>query len=126
MTLEDVLEELVGEIVDETDIAEEPMVRTSRNQIIASGDADLREINHFFNTSFPLLEHRSLNGYLLEELGRVPDQGERLTREGIGMEILEASETQILRARLERVATVSEVAEASSNPQEEADGRANG
>ena len=33
------------------------------------GATDLREINHFFNTALPQLEHRSLNGYLLDELG---------------------------------------------------------
>ena len=102
VTLEDVLEELVGEIVDERDVAEEPIVRVSRTEIIAAGDADLREINHFFNTAFPQLEHRSLNGYLLDELGRVPDGGETLEREGILIEVLEATETQVIRARLRR------------------------
>ncbi|MGH7482166.1 MAG: transporter associated domain-containing protein, partial [Longimicrobiales bacterium] len=68
----------------------------------AAGDADLREINHFFNTALPQLEHRSLNGYLLEELGRVPDAGETIEREGIRIEVLEASGTQVLRARLRR------------------------
>jgi CBS domain containing-hemolysin-like protein len=104
VTLEDVLEELVGEIEDEMDVAEEPIVRVSRSEILAAGDADLREINHFFNISLPQLEHRSLNGYLLEELGRVPDAGETLERDGIVIEVLEASETQVIRARLRRAA----------------------
>jgi putative hemolysin len=103
VTLEDVLEELVGEIVDETDVAEDAITRLSRNEIVAWGDADLREINHFFNTALPQLEHRSLNGYLLEELGRVPDPGEQLEREGILIEVMEASETQVMRARLRRI-----------------------
>jgi putative hemolysin len=102
VTLEDVLEELVGEIVDETDVAEESIVRVSRNELIATGDADLREINHFFNTALPQLEHRSLNGYLLEELGRVPELAERIERDGIIIEVLEATDTQVLRARLSR------------------------
>lgn len=109
VTLEDVLEELVGEIVDEMDIAEEPILRISRNEIIAAGDTDLREINHYFNTSFPLLEHRSLNGYLLEELGRVPTAGESLEREGIIIEVLDATETQVLRARLRRTPPLPEM-----------------
>lgn len=108
VTLEDVLEELVGEIVDEMDVAEEPIQRVSRNEIIAAGDTDLREINHYFNTSFPLLEHRSLNGYLLEELGRVPEAGESLEREGLAIEVLDATETQVLRARLRRIAPPGE------------------
>jgi putative hemolysin len=49
VTLEDVLEELVGEIVDETDVPEDAITRISRNEILAWGDADLREINHYFN-----------------------------------------------------------------------------
>lgn len=102
VTLEDVIEELVGEIVDEIDVVEEPIIRISRNEIVAAGDADLREVNHFFNTSFPQLEHRSLNGYLLEELGCVPEPGEMLEREGIEIEVLEATETQVIRARLRR------------------------
>lgn len=104
VTLEDVLEELVGEIVDETDIPDEPILRLSRTEIVAAGDADLREINHFFNTALPQLEHRSLNGYLLEELGRVPDSGEQLERDGVRVEVLEATETQVVRARLTRTA----------------------
>jgi putative hemolysin len=108
VTLEDVLEELVGEIVDETDVAEDALVRVSRNEIVAWGDADLREINHFFNTTLPQLEHRSLNGYLLEELGRVPHPGEELEREGILMQIVDATETQVTRVRLRRVGVSQE------------------
>jgi CBS domain containing-hemolysin-like protein len=102
VTLEDVLEELVGEIADEKDVAEDLITRVSRAEIIAKGDADLRDINHIFHTAFPQLEHRSLNGYLLEELGRVPETGETLEREGIFIEVLEATETQVERARLKR------------------------
>ncbi len=100
VALEDILEELVGEIVDESDIAVEPIIRLSRNEILVNGGADLREINHFFNTTFPLLEHRSLNGYLLDVLGRVPSPGEKITAEGVIIEVTAASDTQVLRARL--------------------------
>jgi CBS domain containing-hemolysin-like protein len=109
VTLEDLIEELVGDIVDETDVAQEPILRVSRHEIIAAGDADLREINHFFNTSFPQLEHRSLNGYLLDELGRVPAQGEKLERAGIMIEVLEATDTQVIRARLRRMIGAPEI-----------------
>ena len=107
-TLEDVLEELVGEIEDERDVAEEVIVRVSRNEIVAAGDADLREINHVFNIALPQLEHRSLNGYLLEELGHVPEPGERVVTDGVVIEVLEASEMQVLRARLKRLAAQPE------------------
>lgn len=102
VTLEDILEELVGEIVDETDLERQPVVRLSRNEILVEGQADLREVNHFFNSTFPQLEHRSLNGYLLDELGYVPEVGERIEREGVVIHVVEATETQVLRARLVR------------------------
>lgn len=102
ITLEDILEELVGEIVDETDVAEESITRLGRNDLLVDGGADLREINHFFNTAFPLLEHRSFNGYLLDLLGRVPPSGEKIIQEGVIIEVLEASDTQVVRARLTR------------------------
>ncbi len=111
VTLEDILEELVGEITDEREIKEELIARVGRNQIVVDGAAELREINHFLNTSLPQLEHRSLNGYLLEELGRVPEAGAKLEREGVLIEVLEASETQVLRARLTRVGKKGEVPE---------------
>lgn len=102
VTLEDVLEELVGEIADEKDVTEDLITRVSRTEILAEGDADLREINHIFHTAFPQLEHRSLNGYLLEEFGRVPEGGETIEREGISIEVLAATDTQVERARLKR------------------------
>ena len=52
------------------------------------------------NVSLPQLEYRSLNGLILEELGHVPEPGETVQQNGLRIEILEASETQVLRARL--------------------------
>jgi CBS domain containing-hemolysin-like protein len=104
LALEDILEELVGEIAEERGAADDSIVRLSRNEILVDGSADLREINHFFNTNFPLLEHRSLNGYLLDVLGRVPELGEQVSREGVRIEVTAVSETQVLRARLIRLA----------------------
>ncbi|MEJ2503799.1 MAG: hemolysin family protein [Gemmatimonadota bacterium] len=108
VTLEDVIEELVGEIEDETDVTEINIVRISRHEIIAEGDTELREINHIFNTALPLLEHRSLNGYLMEELGRVPEPKETLERQGLTIEVLDASETQVVRARITRHTPLTE------------------
>ena len=61
VTLEDVLEELVGEIVDETDLPEEPLIRISRNEVIADGALDLREINYPFKDLFSSWGRETLN-----------------------------------------------------------------
>ena len=63
VTLEDVIEELVGEIEDETDIAEESIHRISRDELEVEGAVELREVNYAFNVSLPNLDHRSLNGF---------------------------------------------------------------
>ncbi len=102
ITLEDILEELVGEIVDETDVPSETFQRVGRNSIVVEGAVDLREINHFFNTSLPVLEYRSLNGYLLHAFGRVPDPHESVETDGLRIEVLSATETQVTRARITR------------------------
>jgi CBS domain containing-hemolysin-like protein len=103
VTLEDVLEELVGEIEDETDLPEEPLIRISRNEFIASGALDLREINYALQVSLPLLEHRSLNGFIVEELGFVPEKGETLERHGLRIDVVDATETQVVRARVRKL-----------------------
>jgi putative hemolysin len=103
VTLEDVVEELVGEIEDETDLPEIALVSVSDEEILAEGSVDLREVNQALGLSLPLEEHRSLNGLILEELGRVPTVGETLQLEGLEVEVMEASETQMLRARLRKV-----------------------
>jgi CBS domain containing-hemolysin-like protein len=105
VTLEDVIEELVGEIEDERDVVEESIHRISRNEVEVEGGIELREVNHAFNVSLPQLEYRSLNGFILEEMGRVPDPGEKMELPGLEIEILDASETQVLRARLRRLHT---------------------
>lgn len=105
VTLEDVLEELVGEIVDETDVDQEELIRVSRSEIVVDAGIDLREINHALNVSLPQLEFRSLNGLILEELGHVPERGEVLMLDGLRIEMLDATDTQVLRARLTKVSS---------------------
>lgn len=103
VTLEDVLEELVGEIVDEWDVDEEELTHVSPDELVAEATADLRDINQAFQVSLPLAEHRSLNGFILEELGFVPSAGETFDRAGVRIQILEATETQVVTARLTRL-----------------------
>jgi CBS domain containing-hemolysin-like protein len=103
VTLEDLLEELVGEIEDETDLPEEPLIRISKTEIIANGALDVREINYAFKLALPQTEHRSLNGFIIEELGYVPEKGESLERHGVRIDVVDATETQVLRARVRKV-----------------------
>ena len=103
VTLEDVLEELVGEIEDETDIAEEAIRRISKDELEAEGGVELREVNYALNVSLPHLDHRSLNGFIVEEFGRVPREGETLRLPGLKIEVLQATDTQVVRARVTKM-----------------------
>jgi len=102
VSLEDILEELVGEIDDERDRPTEPIRRVGRNEIVADATADLKEVNQAFGTDLPVQEHRSLNGLLLESFGRVPSVGETVEIDGITIEVIDAEETQVLRVRVKR------------------------
>lgn len=102
VTLEDVLEELVGEIVDETDVEQEDIIHVSDTVVECDAGVDLRDLGEALDMSFPSGEHRSLNGFILDELGHVPIAGEAFMTAGVRIEITEASETQVLRARLTR------------------------
>jgi putative hemolysin len=108
VTLEDVLEELVGEIHDETDVEGEEIVHVSPTTVEVGAGIDMRDLDEALDVSLPKAEHRSLNGFILEELGQVPEPGASFERAGVLIEILEATETQVVRARLSKVAEVEE------------------
>ena len=111
VTLEDILEELVGEIRDETDVEEEDIVRISDDSVECDAGVDLRELDEALGIALPQGEHRSLNGLLLEELGHVPEAGAQLVTAVVRIDVLEASDTQVLRARVTRIAPVDTEAE---------------
>lgn len=111
VTLEDILEELVGEIRDETDVEEEEIVRISDDSVECDAGVDLRELDEALGIALPQGEHRSLNGLLLEELGHVPEAGAQLVTAVVRIDVLEASDTQVLRARVTRIAPVDTEAE---------------
>ena len=72
------------------------------------------EINQLFDTEIPVLEHRTVNGLLLDEFGRVPDRSETHELEGVRIEVLESTETQVQRVRISRL-SVDPVAEAEGD-----------
>lgn len=96
--LEDVVEELVGEIIDEKDVAPELIKRVSKNEIVAHGQTRIAAINHFFNTD--LKSKKTLNGFLLEKFSKIPGTGETLETDGLIFEVEEAGSRQIDRVKI--------------------------
>jgi len=80
VTMEDLLEEIVGEILDEYDVGEEVDVRTtSTGETIISGATSISEFNEQFGTTIPEEDYTTVGGYIFGALGRLPVAGDRLT-----------------------------------------------
>jgi CBS domain containing-hemolysin-like protein len=78
VTLEDLLEEVVGEIMDETDITEELIKRIGKNQILVHGRTEVRRVNEFLKADLDEEEQATISGLIQEKLGRIPATGEEL------------------------------------------------
>ncbi|MGH9433274.1 MAG: hemolysin family protein [Terriglobia bacterium] len=100
VTLEDCLEELVGEIIDEKEIIPQLIKRVKKDEIIAHGETRGRQVNSFFQSSLP--ETKTLNGFLQEHFHRVPEKNEILLWKDLEFRIEEATAGQIERIRITR------------------------
>ena len=79
VTLEDLVEEIVGEIHDETDVAKSNFQKEGGNVIVTNGDIEIDEINEIFKTDLPQgNDYASLNGLLHEKLRDIPKEGDRI------------------------------------------------
>jgi len=77
VTLEDLLEEVVGEIMDETDITEELIKRLGKNHILVHGRTEVRKINDFLKVDLGD-EAVTIGGLIQQEIGRIPKVGEEV------------------------------------------------
>jgi len=114
ITVEDLLEEVVGEILDEGDLHEEWIRRTGKNQILVDGRTEVRRINEFLNVELDD-EQNTISGLILEELGHIPTVGEKVETDNCILIIQEANERSIKSVQIikEEVATETETEEPS-------------
>jgi len=100
LTLEDVLEVLVGDIVDETDVEPADIVRVADGAVLVDAAADMLDVG------IALELERTLSGRvgerLIAELGRIPTVGEQVVLDGLDVVIEEASPRAVTRLRLSR------------------------
>lgn len=79
VTLEDVIEELVGEIADEHDIDEHIIKRIDKYTIEVAGNTELRDINTFLNIRIPGDPYDTISEVMLDEIKRIPEEGMSVT-----------------------------------------------
>ncbi|MDA3896967.1 MAG: hemolysin family protein [Desulfobacteraceae bacterium] len=79
VTLEDVLEAIVGDITDETDIIKQPVVQIRSKEWLVLGAADIETINQAIHMDIPeSVEYETFSGYVLDQTGKIPKEKEQI------------------------------------------------
>ena len=101
VTLEDILEEIVGEIEDETDIDEEKQIlQVSDNEYLVPALTELEDFNDQFNTEFIADDFDTIGGIVLREFARFPALNESVDINGYKFTVVSASRRQIKKLRV--------------------------
>ncbi len=103
VTLEDLIEEIVGEIRDEHDQEEPLLTIIDRSTLIADGMVRLDELAESMELTFEGESVETLGGYLMDAFGRIPSEGEKIERDGAEFTIESVVEQRITSVRVVRV-----------------------
>jgi len=102
VTIEDLLEEIFGEIRDEYDVGVEPIRVISEDEVIADARVSTDEVEERLQVKLPEGDFDSIGGFILDQLGRLPAAGEVVKWKALEFRIEEVSEHRILRVRIMR------------------------
>ena len=104
MTLEDLVEEIVGEIHDETDVEKSNFQREGNNSITTNGDIEIDEINKIFRTDIPHGDdYASLNGLLHEKLSDIPKEGDKIVINSLRIIVEKVLRNKPEKIRIEKI-----------------------
>ena len=107
VTIEDLLEEIVGEIRDEYDVESEPIVDEGEGSFVFAGTVGVDDAAERLQIDIERQGFETVGGYLLARLGRVPRVGEHLNVDDVQVEILEGERRRVQRVRMRRQPAVS-------------------
>jgi len=102
VTIEDILEELVGEIEDEHDIDEEEIIKISENIYTADAKVEIEDFTEFFNLNIDPLEidAETLGGFIISELGVLPKKGDVVKIENLSIKVTHADDRKIDKVQI--------------------------
>ena len=103
ITLEDIIEEIVGEIVDEIDVPDEEFKKNNEGLIIINGEKNLRDLYKHFNLYLPASEASTISGHILQLTKRIPLFGESVKDEHFMYKILSHSRKQISKIEITQI-----------------------
>jgi len=101
VTLEDLLEEIVGEIEDEFDLPDESIERLDDGRLRVHGTFPIDDFNEQFGVSLPVEDYHTLGGFVFGMLGRAPEPGDEVEHERILFKVLEVEGSRIERLEVE-------------------------
>jgi magnesium and cobalt exporter, CNNM family len=100
VTIEDLLEEIVGEIRDEYDVETEPVVDVGQGSFVFSAKVNIAEVRDRLGVEIEPEGFETVGGYLMTRVGRVPAVGETFDFDGLEVEVLEAERRRIHKVRM--------------------------
>jgi putative hemolysin len=100
VTVEDILEEIVGEIHDEFDEVDDGIIKEKEGVFLVSGRADIDEVQEELKFSVSEGSFETVSGYVLDAIGRIPSPGEIIDHNGIRIEVVDADGQRINKVRL--------------------------
>lgn len=104
VTIEDILEEIVGDIEDETDENEDQMIRAlNENHFSVAALTPIDEFNEYFDTGLNDDEFDTIGGIIVQTFGRLPDVGESTELDGFSFTITEGDNRQVKRLEARRL-----------------------
>jgi len=101
VTIEDLVEEIVGEIRDEHDKAD--VIRENENSYVVAGNMDVDRLDELFSMRPEGRESATVGGLVSELAGRIPQKGEVVEDDGLRFEVVESTERRVERVRITAV-----------------------
>ena len=108
VTVEDLLESIVGNMQDEFDHESEELEQTGDNAFEADGALDVEELSEQLDVEFPEGDYDTLAGFLLSELGHIPEVGEQVTFENVTFTVTEMDDRRIETVHIDVTPTETE------------------
>jgi len=103
VTIENILEEIVGEIIDESDRLKPTAVQISKNEWHVTGTAEIEELNSKIGMPIKDSDYDSFDSFIISTLGRAPRQGEEITYQDFRIILEDVQGRKVLRARIVKV-----------------------
>ena len=101
VTLEDLLEEIVGEIEDEYDLPDESVERIDEHTIRVDGTFPIDDFNEQFGSELPQEDYHTVAGFVFGPLGRAPEEGDEVEHDGLHFRVVEVEGARIERLEVE-------------------------